>query len=97
MLILTRKSNESVMIGNNIEIRVLEVHGDQVRIGFTAPGNIPIYRKEVYVAIQQENAQAAGQSAHRLEAIGLTLGRELAEAFPNVKKGGEIDVKARSA
>ena len=86
MLILTRKSNESVMVGNNIEIRVLEVHGDHVRIGFTAPSNIPIYRKEVYEAIQHENAQAAGQSAQGLEAIGLTLGRELADAFPKMKE-----------
>lgn len=85
MLILTRKSNESVMVGNNIEIRVLEVHGDQVRIGFSAPNNVPIYRKELYEAIQHENAQAAGQSAQRLEAIGLTLGRELAGAFPTIK------------
>ena len=85
MLILTRKSNESVMIGNQIEVRVLEVHGDQVRIGFSAPSNIPIYRKEVYVAIQNENTQAAGQSAQHLENIGLMLGRELTTAFPSVK------------
>ena len=86
MLILTRKSNESVIVGNNIEIRVLEVHGDHVRIGFSAPSSIPIYRKEVYEAIQHENAQAAGQSAQNLEAIGLTLGRELTHAFPTLNE-----------
>jgi carbon storage regulator len=86
MLILTRKSNESVIVGNNIEIRVLEVRGDQVRIGFSAPSNIPIYRKEVHEAIQHENAQAAGHGAHRLEAIGLSLGRELAQTLRTAKE-----------
>jgi len=62
MLVLTRKSEESVIIGNNIEVKVLAVRGDQVSIGFSAPDEISIYRKEVYDAIQKENLQAV-QSA----------------------------------
>lgn len=58
MLVLTRKSEESVIIGNNIEVKVLAVRGDQVSIGFSAPDDVSIYRKEVYDAIQKENLQA---------------------------------------
>lgn len=58
MLVLTRKSEESVIIGNNIEVKVLAVRGDQVSIGFSAPDDVSIYRKEVYDAIQRENLQA---------------------------------------
>ncbi len=58
MLVLTRKSEESVVIGNEIEVKVLAVRGDQVSLGFSAPDAISIYRKEVYEAIQNENRQA---------------------------------------
>jgi carbon storage regulator len=54
MLVLTRKSNQSIMIGDEIEISVLSVMGDKVRIGIQAPRSIPVYRREVYVAIQRE-------------------------------------------
>ena len=55
MLALSRKKNEAIMVNNNIEITVLEIRGDQVKLGIAAPKEIPIYRKEVYVQIQQEN------------------------------------------
>ena len=58
MLVLTRKSEESVIIGNNIEVKVLAVRGDQVSLGFSAPDVVSIYRKEVFDAIQKENLQA---------------------------------------
>ena len=54
MLVLTRKSNQSIMIGDEIEISVLSVMGDKVRIGIQAPRSVPVYRHEVYVAIQRE-------------------------------------------
>ncbi len=54
MLVLTRKSNQSIMIGDEIEISVLSVMGDKVRIGIQAPRAVPVYRREVYVAIQRE-------------------------------------------
>jgi carbon storage regulator len=58
MLALSRKKGEAIVINNNIEITVLELKGDQVKIGITAPKEVPVYRKEVYLQIQQENEQA---------------------------------------
>ncbi|HAK45258.1 MAG TPA: carbon storage regulator [Spirochaeta sp.] len=59
MLILTRKLNESITIGDNVEVSVIEIKGDQVKLGINAPREIKVYRKEVYLAIQQENREAA--------------------------------------
>ena len=58
MLALSRKKNEAIVINNDIEITVLEVKGDQVKIGITAPKEVPIYRKEVYLQIQEANKAA---------------------------------------
>jgi carbon storage regulator len=63
MLVLTRKSNQSIMIGDDIEVSVLSIMGEKVRIGIQAPRDIPVFRKEVYLEIQQENGAAAGASA----------------------------------
>lgn len=67
MLALARKVNESIMIGNDIEITVLEIKGDQIKLGVKAPKYVPIYRKELYVQIQEENKQAG--SAVDVEAL----------------------------
>lgn len=58
MLALTRKKGEALVINNNIEITVLEVKGDQVKIGISAPKEVPVYRKEVYLQIQEANKEA---------------------------------------
>ena len=58
MLALTRKKGESLVINNNIEITVLEIRGDHVKIGISAPKDVPIYRKEVYLQIQEETKEA---------------------------------------
>ena len=58
MLALTRKKGESIVINNNIEISVLEIRGDQIKIGISAPKDVPIYRKEVYLQIQEETKEA---------------------------------------
>ncbi len=58
MLALSRKKNEALVINNNIEVTVLEIKGDQVKIGITAPKEVPIYRKEVYLQIQEANKEA---------------------------------------
>lgn len=58
MLALSRKKGEAIVVNNNIEISVLEVKGDQVKIGISAPKEVPIYRKEVYVQIQEANKAA---------------------------------------
>ena len=67
MLALARKVNESIMIGNDIEITVLEIKGDQIKLGVKAPKSVPIYRKELYVQIQEENKLAG--SAVDVEAL----------------------------
>ncbi len=59
MLVLSRQKNQTIMIGDNIEITVVDIRGDKVRLGITAPTKIPVHRKEVYEAIQKENKQAA--------------------------------------
>ena len=67
MLALTRKKGESLIIDNNIEFTILEIRGDQVKIGITAPKQVPIYRKEVYVQIENENTAAV--NAKNLEKL----------------------------
>ncbi len=59
MLALARKVNQSIVIGNDIEITLLEIKGDQVKIGIEAPKSVSIYRKELYAQIQEENKKAA--------------------------------------
>jgi carbon storage regulator len=54
VLVLTRKSNQSIMIGDDIEVSVLAIMGEKVRIGIEAPRSVPVFRKEVYVEIQQD-------------------------------------------
>lgn len=60
MLALSRRKNESLIINNNVEITILEIKGEQVKIGITAPKDVSIYRKEVYVQIQEANKEAVG-------------------------------------
>ena len=59
MLVLTRKSNQSIMIGDDIEVSVLAIMGEKVRIGIQAPRSVPVFRKEVYVEIHQEDPEKA--------------------------------------
>ncbi len=63
MLVLTRKSNQSIMIGDDIEVSVLAIMGEKVRIGIQAPRDIPVFRKEVYLEIQQEQVSSEGKGA----------------------------------
>ena len=58
MLAVTRKKGESIIVNNDIEISILELRGDQVKIGISAPKEVPVYRKEVYLQIQKENQAA---------------------------------------
>ena len=75
MLVLTRKSNQSIMIGDDIEISVLAVMGEKVRIGIEAPRSVPVFRKEVYIEIQQD--RDAGDDNHD----------EVNEALDRLKSG----------
>jgi carbon storage regulator len=67
MLALTRKKGESLVLNNDIEVTVLEIRGDQVKLGINAPKQVPVYRKEVYLQIQKENEASA--SVENLEAL----------------------------
>lgn len=60
MLALSRKKDEAIVINDNIEITIIDIKGDQVKLGISAPKSIPVYRKEVYVQIQNANKEAAG-------------------------------------
>ncbi|MFC1734895.1 carbon storage regulator CsrA [Candidatus Hydrogenedentota bacterium] len=59
MLVLTRRHDESIMIGDDIEVKVLEVRENHVKLGISAPRTVPVHRREVYLAIQKENIEAA--------------------------------------
>lgn len=59
MLVLARKKDESIIVGDDIEITVIDIQGDQVKIGIAAPKNVSIHRKEVFVEIKEENMKAA--------------------------------------
>lgn len=61
MLVLSRQKDESIMIGDEVEITIVDVRGDKVRLGITAPKNIPVHRREIYDAIQREKAQKDGE------------------------------------
>ena len=63
MLVLSRQRDESIMIGDNIEITIVDIRGDKVRLGINAPNTVPVHRKEVYQAIQREKAAAAARPA----------------------------------
>ncbi|MGN0512785.1 MAG: carbon storage regulator CsrA [Lachnospiraceae bacterium] len=63
MLALSRKKDEAIVINNDIEIKIIEIKGDQVKIGISAPKSVPVYRKEVYVQIQEANKEAANSVA----------------------------------
>ncbi len=58
MLALSRKKNEAIVINNNVEITILEIKGEQVKLGISAPKEVPVYRKEVYLQIQESNKNA---------------------------------------
>ncbi len=63
MLVLTRKSNQSIMIGDEVEISVLSIMGEKVRIGISAPRDVPVFRKEVYLEIQEERGEVTPAAA----------------------------------
>ncbi|MBR6326718.1 MAG: carbon storage regulator CsrA [Lachnospiraceae bacterium] len=73
MLALSRKKNEAIVINNNIEVTILEMKGDQVKIGISAPKEVPVYRKEVYLQIQNANKEAIDSSG--MDALKDLLGK----------------------
>lgn len=79
MLVLSRRSHESIRIGDTIVITVLEVHGDHVRIGIDAPRDVEVHRQEVYESIQAANLSAASPTPEALAAAAAALGARLGE------------------
>jgi carbon storage regulator len=75
MLVLTRKSNQSIMIGDEVEISVLAIMGEKVRIGISAPRSIPVFRKEVYLEIQNERNSGDEAQAEARRAVDEALSR----------------------
>jgi carbon storage regulator len=73
MLILSRKVDEKIKIGTDITLTIIEIHGDQVKIGVEAPKNVKVFRQEVYDSIQEQNKEAAAGTA-TLEALSKLLG-----------------------
>ena len=71
MLVLTRKSNQSIMIGDDIEVSVLAIMGEKVRIGIQAPRDVGVFRKEVYLEIQQE--QGGGEAKDGRDEVDAAL------------------------
>lgn len=72
MLVLTRKLNESIMIGDAVEVTVVEVKGEQVKLGIRAPKDVKVHRKEIYLTIQRENVDASKlvpESVDRIEGL----------------------------
>lgn len=69
MLVLTRKTNQSIMIGDDVEVTVLAVSRDKIRLGIAAPKDVPVYRKEVYLSIKGENADGDGNAEEVSEAL----------------------------
>lgn len=65
MLVLSRQKDESIMIGDDIEITIVDVRGDKVRLGINAPRKVEVHRKEIYLLIQKEKAQQQQQSAEK--------------------------------
>jgi carbon storage regulator len=71
MLVLSRQRDESIMIGDNVQITIVDIRGDKVRLGIVAPTEIPVHRKEVYEAIQRENRKAAGVTTEDLAEVAV--------------------------
>jgi carbon storage regulator len=70
MLILSRKSNQSIMIGDQVEISIVDIKGDTVKVGIKAPRDVPVFRTEVYLEIQKENQEALKTSPDTIESLG---------------------------
>ena len=69
MLVLTRRANQSIVIGRDVTVTVLEIRGDQVRLGITAPRSVSVHREEVWLELEKANKEAASPSSEALEQL----------------------------
>ena len=100
MLVLSRQRDETIMIGDDIEITVVDIRGDKVRLGINAPARIAVHRKEVYEAIRAENERAAGLAGNELTALNAISsgpqrnGKSGAAALPGATRVPSSDMNA---
>lgn len=93
MLVLTRKVNESILIGDEVAVTVVEVRGEQVRLGVNAPRSVSVHRKEVYDAIKAENIRALTAQGPVDDLGGLLTGREARPAPAEGESSAENEPK----
>lgn len=86
MLVLSRQRDETIMIGDEVEITVVDIRGDKVRLGITAPRHIQVHRKEVYDAIKRENLRAAQLGPEDVPDIVKTNGDAGTKVSPDARK-----------
>lgn len=79
MLVLSRQRDESIMIGDNIVVTIVDIRGDKVRLGINAPSEVPVHRQEVYEAIQRENLQASALQPDDTQELGKLAARRSAK------------------
>jgi len=97
MLILARRIGESIMVGDQVEISVVDIKGDQVKLGIKAPPQVKVYRREVYAAIQEENRVAASGAPERLPEIDELLRGQSRGTVPAHEEPGDTgDVTTRN-
>jgi len=89
MLVLTRKINQSIMIGDKVEIMVLDIKGEQVKLGIQAPRSIAVHRKEVYEEIQRENIMAASSQVLP-EDMGELINKEVKKSVKDEEKHPKV-------
>ncbi len=96
MLVLSRTRDETIMIGDDIEITVVDVRGDKVRLGINAPTRIPVHRKEVYEAIKNENRQASQLKPEEVANIARETTPPLSPAAPGTNGRSRTATRRRS-
>jgi carbon storage regulator len=94
MLILARKIGESIMIGDQVEVSVVDIKGDQAKLGIKAPAHVKVYRREVYAAIQEENRAAAAAAPDSIPRLESLIGRSAKEG-PSSVPGGDSTTENR--
>jgi carbon storage regulator len=87
MLILARRIGESIMIGDQVELTVVDIKGDQVKLGINAPSQVKVYRREVYAAIQEENRAAAAAAPQTLPSLQGLIGENPPSGKPAAPGG----------
>jgi len=95
MLVLSRQRDETIMIGDDIEITVVDIRGDKVRVGINAPSRVAVHRKEVYEAIRAENERSARLARGTVEELGKSVAETVRARKSGPGVGGGAGLRAR--